>query len=127
MAVVAGASASLADTPPPYLSSWGSIGLSDGQFERAYGLAVSPAGMIYVSDRFSPRVQQFTDSGTFVGKWGSVGSGSGQFGEWAYGLAVGPAGDVYASDGTGCRLERFSGAGAFISSWGTFGSAPGEF
>src|SRR5206468_11780161 len=57
-------------------SAWGSLGPADGQFEGPQGIAVAPNGHVYVAEGANNcRVQEFTAAGTFVRKWGKMGSG----------------------------------------------------
>ena len=43
--------------------------------------------VVYVTDYDNHRIQKFTSSGEFIAKWGSYGSGDGQF-LTSYGVAV---------------------------------------
>ncbi len=43
------------------------------------GIAVEASGVVYVVDGSNHRIQKFTPDGTFLGKFGSPGSGPGQF------------------------------------------------
>src|SRR5262245_59420278 len=36
--------------PPPFLLKWGTAGSGNGQFNFPHGIAVSPTGIVYVSD-----------------------------------------------------------------------------
>lgn len=49
-----------------------------------------------------------------VGKWGSKGSGPGQF-QTPYGIAVDGSGYVYVTDSS--RVEKFTAGGKFVSQW----------
>jgi hypothetical protein len=40
---------------------------------------VDAGGNVYVADRGNFRVQKFTDTGIFLGEWGSSGRAGGQF------------------------------------------------
>jgi DNA-binding beta-propeller fold protein YncE len=62
----------------------------------------------------------------FVAKWGSPGSGNGQF-NVPSGLAVGANGDVYVTDRNNHRVQVFTNDGVFISAWGDSGAANGQF
>ncbi|MGD0176101.1 MAG: hypothetical protein ABSC50_04665 [Candidatus Bathyarchaeia archaeon] len=62
----------------------------------------------------------------FLLKWGSSGSGNGQFNE-PYGLAVDSAGNVYVTDIGNDRVEKFTSTGAFLNWWGSLGSGNGQF
>ena len=64
--------------------------------------------------------------GTFMGKWGSSGSGDGQFGSPA-GVATDSAGNVYVADFGNSRIQKFDSSGTFILKWGSSGSGDGQF
>jgi hypothetical protein len=56
-----------------FVRAWGGLGEGEGQFNRPWGMAVSPAsGDLYVADYNNSRVQRFNASGEFVGAWGSL-------------------------------------------------------
>lgn len=62
-----------------------------------------------------------------VNKWGSFGSGPGQFNEPAD-IAFDPvSGTVYVSDLENNRIQKFDSNGTHIASWGIPGSRPGQF
>src|SRR5579859_5139975 len=117
------------------LTTWGSSGTGDGQFEfrhppgRAGGIAVDANGIIDVMDD-SGRMQQFTSSGRFLGAWPSRGTGSapGQF-SWPGSLAIAHNGTVYIGDGgpDAGRIQVFAPDGSLRGVWGSPGSGPGEF
>ncbi len=52
------------------------------------------------------RIQKFNSTGTFLTKWGSSGSGDGEFNS-PYGVAVDPAGNVYVADTDNDRIQKF--------------------
>jgi len=62
----------------------------------------------------------------FVTKWGSYGSGDGQF-NGPYGIAVAPDGSVYVDDAGNNRVQKFSATGTFVTKWGSTGSGDGQF
>jgi sugar lactone lactonase YvrE len=62
----------------------------------------------------------------FVGKWGSPGSGKGQF-AFPYGIDTDAAGDVYIADTDNHRIQKFSANGHFLAKWGRKGSRNGQF
>jgi CSLREA domain-containing protein len=79
-----------------------------------------------VADEFNHRIQKFTSSGTFITKWGSLGSGDGQF-ELPRAVAVDGQGNVYVADSGNHRIQKFTSDGAFLTKWGGFGSGDGQF
>ena len=71
-------------------------------------LAISPDGsMVYVVDHPNHRIQVFTDTGGFLGEWGTVGTGPGQFLN-PIGIAVDGLGDVFVADTNNSRIQVFS-------------------
>lgn len=105
-----------ADAPLPFLLKWGRGGFADGQFNQAFGIAVSATGFVYVSDTGSDRIQRFRTDSVFVNKWGSTGSAPGQFNS-PTDLTVDPAGNVYVVDLNNGRIQKFDPAGTFLMSW----------
>ena len=73
-------------------------------------------------DSDNDRIQKFTNTGTFIRKWGSFGSGNGQF-EGPSGVAVDPSGNVFVADSGNDRIQKFTNTGKFIRQWGSLGSA----
>jgi DNA-binding beta-propeller fold protein YncE len=69
---------------------------------------------------------QAAESYTYVTKWGSYGTGDGQFYGPAY-VAVDSAGNVYVADAYNNRIQKFSNTGTFLTKWGTLGSGDGQF
>ncbi|MEO6458709.1 MAG: flippase activity-associated protein Agl23, partial [Chloroflexia bacterium] len=108
-------------------------GNGDGQFngfsDEAVGtgpggIAVDPAGNIYVADTWNHRIQKFDKDGKFLGKWGdfiSLGDAASAndpardskfFGP--RGVAVGPDGNVYVTDTGNKRVQIFDANGKFL-------------
>ncbi|GAF84493.1 unnamed protein product, partial [marine sediment metagenome] len=82
----------------------------------------SDSGVYDESDEF-----QITLSGyEFVLKWGSEGSGDGQF-DGISGVAVDSSGNVYVADNENHRIQKFTSDGAFLIKWGSQGSGDGQF
>lgn len=123
------AAAGSIETAPVFVRTWGQGGVGlpvPGQFRNPEGVAVSPAGEVYVADSGNDRVQRFAADGAFVGAWGSTGAGDGQFNE-PRGVAVGPDGTVFVTDTTNNQVSAFTAAGVFLRRWGTTGSGDGQF
>ena len=61
----------------------------------------------------------------FVVRWGSEGSGDGQF-AMAAGVAVDRSGNVYVADSSSTRVQVFSDDGELLRQWGSTPSIPGD-
>jgi DNA-binding beta-propeller fold protein YncE len=62
----------------------------------------------------------------FTLKWGSRGSGNGQF-ENPCAVAVDGSGNVYVSDTYNNRVQKFTSTGTYLTQWGTQGGGNGQF
>jgi DNA-binding beta-propeller fold protein YncE len=109
-----------------FVTKWGSRGSGDGQFGSGDGLyftgptgiAVDSSGNVYVSDFANDRIEKFTADGKFVTKWGSRGSGDGQF-RFPTGIAVDSSDNVYVTETGNSRIQKFTADGKFITKWGS--------
>ncbi len=99
-----------------YVTSWGSSGSGNSQFNNAQGLGVSPVtGNVYVADYGNNRVQEFSPTGVYITQWGSSGSGNGQFNA-PNGIAVSPTtGNVYVGDYSNNRIQVFTSSGTYVT------------
>ncbi len=125
------------DSNGNFLAKWGSYGSGNGQFNWPEGIGVDSSGNVYVSDHQAlghaeRRVQKFDSNGTFIAKWGSEGTGDGQF-HGPMGIAVDSSGYVYISDANtdfythNDSMQKFDSNGNFIAKWGSYGSGNGQF
>ena len=71
-------------------------------------------------------MQFFDISGRFLGKWGSRGSGDGQF-AYPLGVAVDGAGNVYVADTLNNRVQVFDSNRRFLLKRGYEGAGDGQF
>jgi len=62
----------------------------------------------------------------FLAKWGSYGTGNGQFYN-PTGVTVDGSGNVYVSDTYNHRIQKLAGSGAWQATWGSLGSGNGQF
>ncbi len=67
-----------------------------------------------------------SDNYVFAAKWGSAGSGEGQF-NTPHGVAVAADGNVYVADTFNHRIQKFTATGTFITEWGFYASGEGQF
>jgi sugar lactone lactonase YvrE len=115
-----------------FLFKFGTFGTGDGQFTYPPGVAVDGIGKIYVADSPDPfaannaRIEVFDSSGTFLFKFGTFGTGNGQF-QIPFGVAVDGIGNIYVVDSTNNRIEVFDSSGTFLFKFGTFGTGNGQF
>jgi len=119
------------DSSGNFLLKWGSYGSGNGQFESAGGIPLGLAinrssGNIYVVDNNNNRIQKFDSNGNFLIKWGTYGTGDGQF-NTPNGVVTDNAGNVYVADRKNNRVQKFDSNGNFLSKWGSQGTGDGQF
>ncbi len=73
-----------------------------------------------------PSAGRAEDPPVFLLKWGSIGSGPGQF-DTPDGLGIDPSGRVYVTDAGNNVVEVFDGDGAFVGQFGGPGTGRGRF
>ena len=86
----------------------GVYGTGDGQFGQTsvYDLAVDAADTLYAADRNNDRIQKFTPDGTFLSKFGSLGSSAGQLYS-PESVAVDSSGNIFVADTGNHRIQKF--------------------
>ena len=104
----------------------GGFGSEPGRFEFPEGVAVDGHGDVWVTDLRSGRVQEFSETGTYIESIGSKGSGAGQFIQPAD-IAVGPGGNIWISDAGNNRVEEYTEAGNYVRQFGSAGSNAAQF
>jgi tripartite motif-containing protein 71 len=62
----------------------------------------------------------------FVKKWGSEGTGDGQFSD-PRGIAIDSYNNVYVADADNNGIQKFDSNGKFITKWGSTGTGDGQF
>jgi sugar lactone lactonase YvrE len=87
-----------------YTANGARIYFSHGPIEGGLEVDVAPDGSFYVVG--GAEIRRYTPDGRFLGKWGSHGSGDGQFSS-PYDVAVAPDRTVYVTDSGNNRVQRF--------------------
>lgn len=80
----------------------------------------------YVSNEYCNDILKYSTNGGYLTKWGSSGSGNGQF-QYSRGIDVDSSGNVYVVDAGNCRIQKFTNDGDFITKWGSYGTGSGQF
>jgi photosystem II stability/assembly factor-like uncharacterized protein/pectate lyase len=108
-----------------FLRKFGASGTSGlGSFCYVDSVAIGPDGNVYVGDQRS--LQKFSPDGTALARWGSYGSGTGQFYS-INGIGFDAAGNIYTTEWDNHRVQVFDSAGSFLRTWGRRGEDDGEF
>jgi streptogramin lyase len=103
----------------------GVSGSGNGQLAAPSGIAFSGSN-VYVSDYGNNRVDEFTNAGAYVSKFGSKGTGTLQF-EGPSGIASeATSGDLYIADSGNGRVQKITTAGASVTAFGSKGSGNGQ-
>jgi len=106
-----------------FLTTWGSSGTTNGNFQAPFGVATDASGNVYVADCQVNRVQKFDAEGGYMTQWGTTGKGANQF-ECARDVAVDATG-VYVVDFWNNRVVKFNTSGTEILQFNN--SAQGAF
>ncbi len=109
----------------------GIAGNGDGQFDMTdwygtgpnRGLDVDSQGNVYVADMHNARIQKFSSTGSFFGKWGSFSDAQGGF-KYPYAISIDSQDNIYVSCilGAGERIQRFNSNMQFVSEFTTAGN-----
>lgn len=104
-------------------------GTGDGEAQYVpHGSAIvfDSSGNFYILDSVGQRIQKFSSTGTFLMKWGTMGSGAGQFNS-PYSIAIDSNNVIYVADLGNNRIQRFTTSGVYIDAFGTNGTGNGQF
>ena len=97
-----------------YLSSFGSSGDGDGEFNMPWGIDIDGDGNIFIADWRNDRIQKLDADGNFLMKFGTRGTEEGQL-RRPTGVAVDKEGIIYVADWDNDRVQVFDSNGLFIS------------
>jgi YD repeat-containing protein len=103
----------------------GISGGGNGEFNDPTGIAVDTHGNLWVADNGNNRIEELSEAGAFVAKFGSYGIGNGQF-NGLRGIAV-SGGNIYVADKGNARIEELSPTGTYLNQFGGKGTGNGQF
>jgi tripartite motif-containing protein 71 len=113
-----------------FIRKWGKYGTGDGEFNGPIDVAMYMEGIdpkyVYVVDSGNNRIQKFDGVGNFVGKWGTLGYGDGEFNQ-PISVDIDDEGYVYVTDFGNNRIQKFDSNGNFVLKWGSEGTDAGQF
>lgn len=90
------------------------------------GLALDPAGNVFVVDAGVKRVWKYSAAGVLLADWSLSNAGPGEH-NYPVRAATDLDGNVYIVDNGMNRVDVFSNGGTFLGRWGAAGSGPGQF
>jgi DNA-binding beta-propeller fold protein YncE len=99
---------------------------SPGSLVWPTDIALDSAENVYVTDEWLNRVAIFTKDGDWVGAWGVVGQGDGEF-DKPSGIVFDAEDNLYLVDTGNNRIQKFTKDGRFLAKWGREGAGDGEF
>jgi DNA-binding beta-propeller fold protein YncE len=109
-----------------YHADFGGYGSGDGQFIWPTSIAVDRDGHVYISSESEHRIQKFSKTGQFLGKWGTPGGGDGEL-DRPSGMAFDGDENLYVVDHLNNRIQKFTKDGKFLLKWGVKGEGEGQF
>lgn len=104
----------------------GREGSTRGLFHYPTHIAVTPDGLILVSDSLNFRIQVLSPDGTFIRTFGEVGDSPGFFAR-PKGVAVDSDGNIYVVDALFDNVQIFDSNGNLLINFGSPGNSYGEF
>jgi len=105
----------------------GQKGIDDGCFQSPSSLVFNSKGEIVVADTDNHRIQVFDGAGKILWKFGSKGSGNGQF-DTPYGVTFDHRNhQIVVADSSNHRIQICDEKGTFIRTFGSNGAANGQF
>jgi DNA-binding beta-propeller fold protein YncE len=104
----------------------GQIG-REGNLKRPAGITYNRVNdLVYVVDVLQNAVLAYDPAGTLKGRFGSRGTGNGQF-NFPTNIVADAHGRLYVTDSLNFRVQIFDAQGNFVSAFGRAGDALGEF
>ncbi len=104
-------------------ATYGSPGVSPGQFLTPRGIFVSGASLFVAESR---RVQKLDLNGNSQMIFANISDDDGNF-AYPQSLALDNNGHIYVTDRNNYRVQKFTTTGAFVAKWGTSDATDGNF
>jgi sugar lactone lactonase YvrE len=112
------------------LGKEGVSGVGPDVFTKPSDVLVAPNGDIFVADGHdaggNSRIVKFAKDGTYLGEWGTTGSGNSQFRD-PHALAMDSQGRLFVGDRTNRRIQIFDHGGEHLATWTQFGGPSGLY
>ncbi|MEA2218204.1 MAG: tripartite motif-containing protein 71 [Solirubrobacteraceae bacterium] len=112
-----------------FLGAFGSgPGAGPGQLNFPFGVAVDPAGRVFVADDLNHRVVRFGPKSAYPYKarWGHYGSAPGEL-AYPRAIAADASGSLYVANTGNDRIDVFDRSGGLLRSFGASGRSNGQF
>jgi DNA-binding beta-propeller fold protein YncE/ABC-type Fe3+ transport system permease subunit len=94
---------------------------------KPVGVSIGPDGNVYIPDTHYQRIMVYSPKGELLRKWGSEGTGPGQF-IYPTDIAFDSKGNVFVSEyGDHDRIQVFAPRGDYLYEFGKFGKGDQEF
>jgi sugar lactone lactonase YvrE len=97
-----------------------------GEFAKPAGVAVDQDGIVYISDTWNNRIEEFDADGRFIRTFGEAGDGPGYFAR-PKGLSIDSDGHIWVADALQDRVQVFTPEGRLLIYLGEHGLLPGQF
>jgi DNA-binding beta-propeller fold protein YncE len=97
-----------------FISSFGTRGSGNGEFNLPWGIDLDADDNIYVADWRNDRIQKFTKNGVFLMAIGTSGIEPGELNR-PTDVAVDSSGMIYVADWGNERMQMFDPAGKFVT------------
>ena len=104
----------------------GAGGSGPGEFNAPLALGFDAQGNLDVADTGNDRIEQFSPTGSFLGAFGSLGSGPGQFESVRSPRADAGGETVVIDSAPNDRIDTFTPSGTLLDSWGSEGESTGQ-
>lgn len=101
-------------------------GSVNGAFNGPLGFNFTSTGEVLVADRINHRIQRFASNGSYLGQWGTLGTGAGQM-NGPEDIVLDNAGNIWVTEYYGQRIQKFDPAGKSLGTFGSQGYGPGQF